>query len=90
MAIVATFHVCGLSSTTRYALDFAAVYAASDDNSSSTDEVVAEKCHFCAVASAEVPSFAEVIQPDHGHVQAANMARLVSIHPQATAPPPRA
>lgn len=87
VAVVTTFHLCGLG-TTRYASDVTSVYAAVDDSAPSQDRVAMERCHVCTVTA--VADIVDAARPDRGQVPTPAITRLVSVQPKATAPPPKA
>lgn len=87
VAVVTTFHLCGLG-VVRYAGDATAVYAAVDDTSPSQDRIAVERCHVCTVTA--VDAAVDAARPDRGQVPSPAIARLVSIQPKAIAPPPKA
>lgn len=88
VAIVATFHVCGIASV-RDLGPATIAYEQSSEPSRGDADVTAEKCHVCTVVSlpATLDGGAELLaqRPAPGVP-----SRLLSFLPSATAPPPRA
>jgi len=87
VALVTTFHTCGLS-TAQAAQPIAISVAAEQDSSEQADFSV-EKCHMCAVVS--LPSFAVAAAAvDRGDCTSVPVHGLAPFTPSLTSPPPKA
>ncbi len=89
VALVTTFHVCGVASAREIGPASIVLDVAGDDASADDVGMTVEKCHFCSVVPLlAMPS--ATLPPHTPHVvPAAVMAGLLPFCPVAVSPPPR-
>ena len=88
VAVVTTFHTCGIATAETAAPTV--VYAAAESDAPDQADLSAEKCHICTVVS--LPALMTVASAVDGSPGsfAASVRDLVSFTPHITSPPPKA
>jgi len=87
VAVVTTFHTCGLA--TAQASQPVAICAAAEQDASEQADFSVEKCHICTVVS--LPSLPVTVAPiDRCDCAAAPVQGLAPFTPALTSPPPKA
>ena len=90
VALVTTFHVCGVASARETGPVAVVLDVTGDDGSADDVGMTIEKCHFCSVVPLLATASATVLPHTPHAVPAAVMAGLLPFSPYADSPPPRA
>jgi len=90
VAVASILHVDAAFATSSPASTGVSISAPQDDDRAGDHQVASERCHLCAVTAFVSVATPVVRESRSPIVPFGRASRLVSVEPQATAPPPRA